>query len=74
MHNLCRLWDGHPFNIGSTNILLKINLPTEFSFVYWHSQTVSVNLTKHEDKIQGYINNQQQDWSFPLDGVSCKIT
>ena len=33
-------------------------------------QTVSIHLPKHEDKIQGYINNQQQDWSFPLDGVS----
>ena len=38
-----------------------------------YAQTVSIHLPKHEDKVQGYVNNQQQDWSFPLDGVSSVI-
>ena len=32
-------------------------------------QTISVHLPKNDDQLKGFINNQQQDWSFPLDKV-----
>ncbi len=37
-------------------------------------QTVSVHLPKNEDQLQGFINNQQQNWSFPLDKVIYEFT
>ena len=40
-------------------MLLKINL-----------QTASIHLGKNYDQVRGYINNKQQDWSFPVDAVS----
>lgn len=36
-------------------------------------QTVGIRLGKNEDQLRGYINNKQQDWSFPMDAVSPPI-